>query len=126
MIKKIIDNGFGYEVNGSVYFDVVKYNESNDYGILSRRKIEDLMDSSRQLDGQSDKKNKVDFALWKKASPEHIMRWPSPWGDGFPGWHLECSAMSCKYLEKNLIYMVVVWTCFFHIMKQKSLNVGRK
>ena len=101
MIKKIIDNGFGYEVNGSVYFDVVKYNESNDYGILSRRKIEDLMDSSRQLDGQSDKKNKVDFALWKKASPEHIMRWPSPWGDGFPGWHLECSAMSCKYLGEE-------------------------
>jgi len=101
MIKKIIDNGFGYEVNGSVYFDVVKYNESNDYGILSRRKIEDLMDSSRQLDGQSDKKNKVDFALWKKASPEHIMRWPSTWGDGFPGWHLECSAMSCKYLGEE-------------------------
>ena len=101
MIKKIIDNGFGYEVNGSVYFDVVKYNESNDYGILSRRKIEDLIDSSRQLDGQSDKKNKVDFALWKKASPEHIMRWSSPWGDGFPGWHLECSAMSCKYLGEE-------------------------
>lgn len=98
MIKKIINNGFGYEVNGSVYFDVVKYNNSNNYGILSRRKIEDLMDNSRDLDGQSDKKNSVDFALWKKASPEHIMRWPSPWGDGFPGWHLECSAMSCKYL----------------------------
>ena len=101
MIKKIIYNGFGYEVNGSVYFDVVKYNKSNDYGVLSRRKIEDLMDKTRDLDGQSDKKNPVDFALWKKASPEHIMRWPSPWGDGFPGWHLECSAMSCKYLGEE-------------------------
>ena len=101
MIKKIIDNGFGYEVNGSIYFDVVKYNESNEYGILSRRKIEDMLENTRELDGQSDKKNQVDFALWKKASPEHIMRWPSPWGDGFPGWHLECSAMSCKYLGEE-------------------------
>ena len=101
MIKKIIDNGFGYEVNGSVYFDVVKYNESNEYGILSRRKIEDMLENTRDLDGQSDKKNQVDFALWKKASPEHIMRWASPWGDGFPGWHLECSAMSCKYLGEE-------------------------
>ena len=101
MIKKIIDNGFGYEVNGSVYFDVVKYNESNEYGILSRRKIEDMLENTRDLDGQSDKKNQVDFALWKKASPEHIMRWSSPWGDGFPGWHLECSAMSCKYLGEE-------------------------
>ncbi len=101
MIKKIIDNGFAYEVNGSVYFDVVKYNETNNYGILSRRKIEDLMDNSRDLDGQSDKKNPVDFALWKKASPEHIMRWPSPWSNGFPGWHLECSTMSCKYLGEE-------------------------
>ena len=101
MIKKIIDNGFGYEVNGSVYFDVAKYNDTNNYGILSRRKIDDLMNNSRDLDGQLDKKNSVDFALWKKASPEHIMRWPSPWGDGFPGWHLECSAMSCKYLGEE-------------------------
>jgi len=101
MINKIIDNGFGYQVNGSVYFDVVKYNESHNYGLLSGRKIEDLIDNSRDLAGQSDKKNSVDFALWKKASPEHIMRWPSPWGDGFPGWHLECSAMSCKYLGEE-------------------------
>ena len=101
MIKKILDNGFAYEVNNSVYFDVVKYNKANNYGILSRRKIEDLMDNSRELDGQSDKKNPVDFALWKKASPEHIMRWPSPWGNGFPGWHLECSTMSCKYLGEE-------------------------
>ncbi len=98
MIQKIINNGFGYEVNGSVYFDVVKYNKDHNYGVLSRRKIEDLIENSRELEGQSDKKNAVDFALWKKASPEHIMRWPSPWGDGFPGWHLECSTMSCKYL----------------------------
>ena len=101
MIKKIIDNGFGYEVDGSVYFDVIKYNKTNNYGILSRRKVEDMMENTRDLEGQSDKKNKVDFALWKKASPEHIMRWPSPWGDGFPGWHLECSAMSCKYLGEE-------------------------
>jgi cysteinyl-tRNA synthetase len=98
MINKIINNGFAYEVNGSVYFDVVKYNQTNNYGVLSGRNIEDLMDNTRELDGQSDKKNQVDFALWKKASPEHIMRWSSPWGDGFPGWHLECSTMSCKYL----------------------------
>ncbi len=101
MIKKIIDNGFAYEARGSVYFDVIKYNESNHYGILSRRKVEDMLENTRDLEGQSDKKNQVDFALWKKASPEHIMRWPSPWGDGFPGWHLECSAMSCKYLGEQ-------------------------
>ena len=101
MIKQIIDNGFGYEVNGSVYFDVLRYNNNHHYGILSRRKIEDLINNSRELEGQSDKKNPVDFALWKKASSEHIMRWPSPWGDGFPGWHLECSTMSCKYLGEE-------------------------
>ena len=98
LIKTIIDNGFGYEVNGSVYFDVHKYNETNNYGILSKRKLEDLIHNTRALDGQSDKKNPQDFALWKKAEPTHIMRWPSPWSDGFPGWHLECTAMSTKYL----------------------------
>ncbi|MDO6598186.1 cysteine--tRNA ligase [Oceanihabitans sp. 2_MG-2023] len=98
LIQTIIDNGFGYEVNGSVYFDVHKYNQTNDYGILSKRKLEDLIHNTRELDGQSDKKNPQDFALWKKAEPTHIMRWPSPWSDGFPGWHLECTAMSTKYL----------------------------
>ena len=100
-IKKIIDNGFAYEVNGSVYFDVVKYSKEHDYGILSGRKIEDMMANTRALDGQDDKRNPVDFALWKKANPEHIMRWPSPWSDGFPGWHLECTSMSTKYLGES-------------------------
>ena len=101
IIKSIIDNGFAYEVNGSVYFDVLKYNESKTYGILSKRKVEDLIHNTRALDGQSDKKNPQDFALWKKAEPQHIMRWPSPWSDGFPGWHLECTAMSTKYLGEQ-------------------------
>lgn len=101
LIKTIIDNGFAYEVNGSVYFDVLKYNETNNYGILSKRKVEDLIHNTRELDGQSDKKNPQDFALWKKAEPQHIMRWPSPWSDGFPGWHLECTAMSTKYLGEH-------------------------
>ncbi|MBT8245197.1 cysteine--tRNA ligase [Winogradskyella sp.] len=98
LIETIIENGFAYLVNGSVYFDVHKYNQSNEYGILSKRKLEDLIHNTRTLDGQSDKKNPQDFALWKKAEPTHIMRWPSPWSDGFPGWHLECTAMSTKYL----------------------------
>ncbi|SHG36379.1 cysteinyl-tRNA synthetase [Flavobacterium fluvii] len=101
IVKKIIDNGFAYEVNGSVYFDVVKYNETNNYGILSGRNIEDMLANTRDLDGQGDKKNAQDFALWKKAEPQHIMRWPSPWSDGFPGWHLECTAMSTKYLGNH-------------------------
>ncbi len=101
MTQEILDAGFAYEVNGSVYFDVVKYNEQHAYGKLSGRKIEDLLSETRTLDGSSDKKNATDFALWKKAAPEHIMRWPSPWSDGFPGWHLECSAMSTKYLGKQ-------------------------
>ena len=101
IVKQIIDNGLAYEANGSVYFDVIKYNKTNNYGILSGRNIEDMQNNSRDLDGQTDKKNAQDFALWKKAEPEHIMRWPSPWGDGFPGWHLECTAMSTKYLGKH-------------------------
>lgn len=98
IIKVIIDKDLAYEVNGSVYFDVLKYNETKQYGILSKRNVEDLIHNTRELDGQSDKKNPQDFALWKKAEPVHIMRWPSPWSDGFPGWHLECTAMSTKYL----------------------------
>ena len=101
MIREIIEKGFAYEVNGSVYFDVLAYNEKSHYGILSGRKVEDLIHNTRTLDGQSDKKNPQDFALWKKADQRHIMRWPSPWSDGFPGWHLECSVMSTKYLGEQ-------------------------
>ncbi|MEE4178461.1 MAG: cysteine--tRNA ligase [Bacteroides sp.] len=98
MVKAILEAGFAYEVNGSVYFDVVKYAASHHYGKLSGRLLEDMMAGYRDLEGQDEKRNNVDFALWKKANPEHIMRWPSPWSEGFPGWHLECSAMSTKYL----------------------------
>ena len=98
MIQTILDKGLAYEVNGSVYFDVKKYAETNDYGELSGRKIEELREGSRELDGQSEKRDAIDFALWKKASENHIMRWSSPWSVGFPGWHLECSVMSSKYL----------------------------
>ena len=98
MIQEILDNGLAYEVNGSVYFDVPAYNKEHKYGKLSGRVIEDLLANTRDTEGQSDKRSPLDFALWKKASPSHIMRWPSPWSDGFPGWHLECSAMSRKYL----------------------------
>tara|TARA_B100000768_G_scaffold23807_1_gene21496 strand:- start:7657 stop:9138 length:1482 start_codon:yes stop_codon:yes gene_type:complete len=101
IIKTILEKELAYEANGSIYFDVLKYNESNNYGILSGRNVEDLIHNTRLLDGQSDKKNPQDFALWKKAEPQHIMRWPSPWSDGFPGWHLECTAMSTKYLGEN-------------------------
>ena len=101
IIKDILAKGMAYEVNGSVYFDVLKYNETEHYGILSGRNIEDSIHNTRELDGQSEKKNPQDFALWKKADERHIMRWPSPWSDGFPGWHLECSAMSTKYLGKT-------------------------
>ncbi len=96
--ETLIEKGLAYEVNGSVYFDVLKYNETENYGELSKRKIEDLLSNTRTLDGQSEKRNPQDFALWKKADPSHIMRWESPWGEGFPGWHLECTVMSTKYL----------------------------
>jgi cysteinyl-tRNA synthetase len=106
MIKKIMADGYAYESNGSVYFDVVKYNEdyskkNQPYGILSGRNIEEQLETTRDLENQEEKKNKVDFALWKKAPAEHIMRWQSPWGEGFPGWHIECSAMATKYLGKQ-------------------------
>ena len=101
MVQKILKNGFAYEVNSSVYLDVNKYNESYPYGTLSGRNIEETLEGTRALDGQSEKKSSVDFAIWKKANPEHIMRWDSPWGEGFPGWHMECSAMSEKYLGKT-------------------------
>ena len=98
MIEKIIKAGYGYVVNGSVYFDVKKYAASYDYGKLSGRVIDDLLETTRDLDGQEEKRDKADFALWKNAAPEHIMRWQSPWGIGFPGWHIQCSAMATKYL----------------------------
>ncbi len=101
IIQKIIDNGFGYEANGSVYFDIMKFNKTHNYGKLSGRNIEDMLTNTRDTEGQTDKRNSQDFALWKKAEPEHIMRWPSPWGIGFPGWHLECTAMSTKYLGET-------------------------
>lgn len=106
MIKKIIADGYAYEANGSVYFDVEKYNtdfskKGQPYGILSGRILEDQLDTTRELDNQDEKRNKSDFALWKHAPAEHIMRWQSPWGEGFPGWHIECSAMSTKYLGEE-------------------------
>ena len=98
MIKQIMDHGFAYEINGSVYFDVEKYSKTSNYTILTNRQLDDLLVNTRELSGQSEKKGRLDFALWIKAKPEHIMRWPSPWSVGFPGWHIECSAMSSKYL----------------------------
>ena len=101
LVQQILDNGFAYESNGSVYFDVEKYNEVHKYGILSGRSLENVKDASRDLAGVGEKKNQADFALWKAAQPEHIMRWPSPWSDGFPGWHCECTAMGRKYLGEH-------------------------
>ncbi|HEX8021370.1 cysteine--tRNA ligase [Mucilaginibacter sp.] len=101
MVKAILEKGYAYEVDGSIYFDVEKYNKSQDYGILSGRNLEDLLNNTRTLGGQQEKHGKLDFALWIKAKPEHLMKWPSPWGVGFPGWHLECSAMSQKYLGSH-------------------------
>ena len=101
LVKVILEKGFAYEVNGTVYFDVEKYNQHQDYGILNNRKLEDLINNTRDLGGQDEKKGKLDFALWIKAKPEHLMQWASPWGMGFPGWHLECSAMSNKYLGEQ-------------------------
>ncbi|MBT8298834.1 MAG: cysteine--tRNA ligase [Maribacter sp.] len=101
IIKEILKKGYAYEVNGSVYFDVKKFNERFEYGKLSGRKLEDMIANTRELTAQSEKRSPQDFALWKKAEPQHIMRWPSPWGDGFPGWHLECTAMSTKYLGET-------------------------
>ncbi len=98
MIKQILDSGYAYEENGSVYFDVEKYSKTYEYGKLSGRVLDDQISNTRALEGQEEKRHPADFALWKKAQPEHIMRWPSPWSDGFPGWHIECSAMSTKYL----------------------------
>ncbi len=101
IIKDILEKGYAYEINGSVYFDVKKFNEKYEYGKLSGRKLEDMISNTRELTAQDEKRNPQDFALWKKAEPQHIMRWPSPWGDGFPGWHLECTAMSTKYLGET-------------------------
>ena len=101
LVQKILDAGYAYESEGSVYFDVAKYNKDHHYGRLSGRNLDDVLNTTRELDGQSEKRNPADFALWKKAQPEHIMRWPSPWSDGFPGWHAECTAMGRKYLGEH-------------------------
>ena len=101
LVKEILKNGYAYESNGSIYFDVVKYNTHHKYGILSGRNLTDMINNSRELAGVGEKKNQVDFALWKKAQPEHIMCWPSPWSNGFPGWHCECTAMGRKYLGNH-------------------------
>ncbi|MGB0423640.1 MAG: cysteine--tRNA ligase, partial [Flavobacteriales bacterium] len=125
MIKDIMANGYAYEVNGSVYFDVMKFNDKYDYGALSGRKVEDLISNTRTLDGQDEKKDPRDFALWKNADESHLMRWPSPWGIGFPGWHLECSVMSTKYLgEKFDIHGGGMDLKFPHHECEIAQNVG--
>lgn len=101
LVRQILDNGYAYESNGSVYFDTEKYNKDHKYGILSGRNLDDVINASRELDGVGEKRRQADFALWKRAQPEHIMRWPSPWSDGFPGWHCECTAMGRKYLGEE-------------------------
>ncbi|SUC11250.1 cysteine--tRNA ligase [Prevotella pallens] len=101
LVKEILANGYAYESNGSIYFDVAKYDKDHKYGILSGRNLNDMINNSRELNGVGEKRNQTDFALWKRAMPEHIMRWPSPWSDGFPGWHCECTAMGRKYLGKH-------------------------
>jgi cysteinyl-tRNA synthetase len=101
MVRRIVEAGYAYEANGSIYFDVEKYSRDHNYGALSGRSLDDMLTGTRALDGQEEKRSPADFALWKKASPEHIMRWPSPWSEGFPGWHMECSAMSLKYLGER-------------------------
>ena len=101
LVKEIMENGYAYESNGSIYFDVAKYDKDHRYGVLSGRNLTDMINNSRELNGVSEKRNQTDFALWKRAMPEHIMRWPSPWSDGFPGWHCECTAMGRKYLGKH-------------------------
>lgn len=101
LVQEIMNNGYAYESNGSIYFDIEKYNKEHRYGVLSGRNLDDVINNSRELDGVGEKRNQVDFALWKKAQPEHIMRWPSPWGEGFPGWHCECTAMGRKYLGNH-------------------------
>ena len=101
LVKQIMENGYAYESNGSIYFDIEAYNRDHRYGVLSGRNLDDILNASRELSGVGEKRNQADFALWKKAQPEHIMRWPSPWSDGFPGWHCECTAMGRKYLGKH-------------------------
>ncbi len=101
LVKQIMENGYAYESNGSIYFDIEAYNRDHRYGVLSGRNLDDIINASRELEGVGEKHNQADFALWKKAQPEHIMRWPSPWSDGFPGWHCECTAMGRKYLGKH-------------------------
>src|SRR5690606_14402287 len=125
MIRQIMENGYAYEVNGTVYFDVEKYNQHQNYGVLSGRKLDDLLENTRELGGQDEKKGRLDFALWIRADEKHLMQWPSPWGMGFPGWHLECSAMSNKYLgEKFDIHGGGIDLIPTHHTNEIAQNVG--